>query len=80
MNVVDSGGPPRVWNWTTRPSMAKATRSLTKATETMARPSRLCSRFRSSRMRTLTGRAVIAKAVPRNRDWTNVICSAWPRL
>src|SRR5438128_1667901 len=60
--------------------MAKATRSFTRATETMARPSREFRRFRSRRIRTLTGRAVTAMAVPRNRDCENVKPRAAARL
>src|SRR5436309_3302152 len=46
----------------------------------MARPSREFKRFKSRRIRTLTGSAVTAIAVPRNRDCANVIPSAAARL
>src|SRR2546425_178008 len=79
--VTPSGvDAPRDVNWTTSPSIAKATRSFTRATETIARPSREFKRFKSRRMRTLTGSAVTAIAVPRNRDCANVIPSAAARL
>src|SRR2546428_570863 len=46
--VTPSGvDAPRDVNWTTSPSIAKATRSFTRATETIARPSREFKRFKS---------------------------------
>src|SRR3990170_3093280 len=54
-------------NSSTTASIANAIRSFTNATETMALPRRLWRRFRSRRIRTLTGRAVTARAVARNR-------------
>ena len=80
MVTLSGADVPRFVNWTTRPNIANATRSFTSATETIARPSREFSRFKSMRIRTLTGRAVTARAVPTKSDWTSVIPSAAARL
>src|SRR3989441_3674090 len=80
MVTLSGDDVPRFVHGTTRPSIAKATRSFTSATETIARPSLEFKRFRSRRIRTLTGRAVTAKAVPRNRDCAKVMPRAAAKL
>src|SRR3990170_2770886 len=64
---------------TTMPRRANASTSFAAATDTIPRPKRVPSRFRSIRMRTLTGRAVTDIAVPRNREPTKSIPSPWAR-
>ncbi|HEV2425132.1 MAG TPA: sulfite exporter TauE/SafE family protein, partial [Terriglobia bacterium] len=55
-----TAAPPRAFTSRMMPSASRATTSLATAAEMILRPMSLCSCFKSIKMRTLTGRAVIA--------------------